>query len=388
MKACGLVVEYNPFHNGHRYHAKKAREVSQAEVVVAVMSGNFLQRGEPAILDKWRRAEAALENGVDLVVELPIEWAVQSADFFAEGAIALLQALACESFCFGTDRETPFDYATFGKFVRANQADIDRYFQENHQKNQSYPEKMAQTLGHFFPEAPILEGPNHLLGMSYSIANAHYPQPMRMHPIQRIQAAYHSEEIRGEIASATAIRRGVAENAKIADVVPLKTAKDLEDYQVTWQDFWPFLRYQLKVMPLKKMREIYQMVEGLEYRLKEAAKTADDFETFIQTVKTKRYSQARLQRLCTYVLLGITQEEVHGAWDKKHLSVLGMNEKGKAYLKQIKKSCPYPILSRIGKKEGQTYDLTVRCDTIYALANDQIFEQNYGRSPIIKKQKA
>ena len=116
MKACGLVVEYNPFHHGHQYHVEKARQVTNADVVVAVMSGNFLQRGEPAIIDKWQRAQAALQHGVDLIVELPPAWAVHSADFFASGAIRILQDLQCELLCFGTDTKHPFDYAKFDHF--------------------------------------------------------------------------------------------------------------------------------------------------------------------------------------------------------------------------------------------------------------------------------
>ena len=116
MRSCGIVVEYNPFHNGHRYHAEKARELSGADVVVAVMSGNFLQRGEPAIIDKWARTKTALQNGVDLVVELPFSWAVQSADYFARGSIKLLQALKCDALCFGTDSDSLFDYAEYGRF--------------------------------------------------------------------------------------------------------------------------------------------------------------------------------------------------------------------------------------------------------------------------------
>ena len=110
MEACGVIVEYNPFHNGHLYHLQQARAQSKAEVVVAVMSGNFLQRGEPAVIDKWKRAEAALANGADLVVELPFEWVVQSADYFAKGAVAILQSLKCTSLCFGTDSAVSIDY--------------------------------------------------------------------------------------------------------------------------------------------------------------------------------------------------------------------------------------------------------------------------------------
>ena len=109
MKACGIIVEYNPFHNGHRYHADMARKQTGADVVIAVMSGNFLQRGEPAILDKWARANAALANGIDLVIELPIEWSVQSADYFARGAVRLLQKIGCDYLCFGTEGEQSFD---------------------------------------------------------------------------------------------------------------------------------------------------------------------------------------------------------------------------------------------------------------------------------------
>ena len=128
MKACGIIVEYNPFHNGHRYHAQQARQQSGAEVVIAIMSGNFLQRGEPALLDKWARTEEALQNGVDLVIELPTAWSVQSADYFANGGIKLLQALQCESLCFGTDSTSAIDYAAFGQFVQENQSLIDQTF--------------------------------------------------------------------------------------------------------------------------------------------------------------------------------------------------------------------------------------------------------------------
>ncbi|MEG0373136.1 MAG: nucleotidyltransferase family protein, partial [Enterococcus sp.] len=128
LQSCGIVVEYNPFHNGHKYHAQKARELSGADVVVAVMSGNFLQRGEPAITDKWSRAEAALKNGVDLVVELPFAWAVQSADYFAKGSIKLLQALNCDALCFGTDNQATFDYADYGRFFMEEQTAIEKFF--------------------------------------------------------------------------------------------------------------------------------------------------------------------------------------------------------------------------------------------------------------------
>lgn len=385
MKACGVIVEYNPFHNGHLYHVKKAREISQAEVVIAVMSGNFLQRGEPAIIDKWKRAEEALANGVDLVIELPVEWALQPADIFAEGAVAILQALGCENLCFGTDSQENFDYAQYGHFVTTKKETINHYFQQINRPDLSYPEKMSQVMAHFLPELNQAQvGPNHILGLSYSEANSRYPRPMTLLPIERIQADYHSTEIVGEIASATAIRKGIAENKDIASVVPLETAEDLKDYQMSWERFWPYLKYQLTVSSTKELQEIYQMVEGIEYRLKEASRIAQSFDELIQLVKTKRYTQTRIQRLCCYLLLGIKQKEMEKAWEMQHLRVLGFNELGKMYLKEKKKDCLFPILSRIGKKESQLYPLGIRSDEIYQLGSSKIVEQNFGRFPIQK----
>lgn len=383
MKACGVIVEYNPFHNGHLYHGEMARKKSGAEVVIAVMSGNFLQRGEPGIIDKWKRTEAALANGIDLVIELPVEWALQPADFFAEGAIAILQALGCESLCFGTDSQEAFDYARFGSFVTRENEGINQYFQQLDRPDLSYPEKMAQVMAHFLPELDQNQsGPNHILGLSYSEANSRYPKPMTLLPIERIQASYHSKEIVGAIASATAIRQGLAEKKEISGVVPPQTVASLKSYQMSWESFWPYLKYQLTVSTVKELQGIYQMTEGIEYRLKEGSKTATSFNEFLQKVQTKRYTRTRIQRLCCYVLLGITQKEVMQAWDKKHLRILGFNERGKAYLKEQKKTCPFPILSKIGKKESRLYPLGIRSDGIYQLGNQAIEEQNFGRSPL------
>ena len=181
MKACGIIVEYNPFHNGHRYHAQQARQQSGAEVVIAIMSGNFLQRGEPALLDKWARAEEALQNGVDLVIELPTAWSVQSADYFAKGGIKLLQALQCESLCFGTDSTSAIDYAAFGQFVQENQSLIDQTFHALTDKQLSYPQKMTAVFRQVYPESRFdFSSPNHILGMSYAKENATYPTPMTL----------------------------------------------------------------------------------------------------------------------------------------------------------------------------------------------------------------
>lgn len=383
MRACGVIVEYNPFHNGHRYHVKQARQQSGSDVIIAVMSGNFLQRGEPAIIDKWQRAKAALANGVDLVVELPIEWSLQPADYFAKGSVAILQALGCVSLCFGTDNHSTFDYQNYGEIMIVEEERINALFQSLKNDNQTYAEKMQRVMAQLFPEwVTKTVQPNHILGLSYSRENAKYEHPMNLFPINRISQGYHSQSLETTIASATAIRQGLAKKQAISHTVPQETLDGLASYHVFWESFWPLLKYELLVRSLSDLKKIYQMSEGLEHRLKKSAKIANSFDEFLAQIKSKRYTQTRLQRLCCYVLLGITVEIMDNAWEHPSIQVLGFTEQGKEYLRQAKERCPLPILSKIGKKEEQQFGLKIRADQIYMLANSKIQEQNFGRYPI------
>ena len=383
MKACGLIVEYNPFHNGHLYHVQQARQHSQAEVIIAVMSGNFLQRGEPAIHDKWLRAQAALANGVDLVVELPVQWSLQSADYFARGGITLLQALGCESYCFGTDATDDFDYQAFGAFVANNQEQIDQTFQALTDPTLTYAQKMTEVFRQLYPSLNLTATqPNHVLALSYAQENARFKQPMRPLAIQRLGAAYHSIEIKHEIASATAIRRAVLANESIQQVAPFETQQALAAYQVTWEQYWPLLRYQLLTQSVEELREIYQMVEGLEFRLKQFVSQAQSFADFVEQVKTKRYTKTRIQRLLCYVLLQVKTADIQDAWQDSPLHVLGFTTKGQQYLKEHKGEFSMPLVAKIGKPEEQRYALNIKADRVYQLGNDQIEEQNFGKIPI------
>lgn len=382
MKACGIIVEYNPFHNGHSYHAKKARELTGADVVVAVMSGNFLQRGEPAIIDKWQRANAALQNGVDLVIELPVEWSMQPADLFARGAIGLLQALGCEFLCFGTDQETFFDYQAFGRFVLENQEKIDLAFQKITDPSLTYPQKMMTVLQEIYPPLQVgTNQPNHILGLSYAQENAKYPNPMQLFSVKREGAGYHSTELTQTIASATAIRQAVGNHHSVTAYVPEQTAAGLKSHTVTWENYWPLLQYRILSSTLTELREIYQMVDGLEFRLKKVIQEADNFEELVTKLKTKRYTQARIQRLLCSLLLNLKQTDLEEQWQKQYLHILGFTKNGQAFLTERKKKSSLPYFSKIGKKEEAVASLMIRSDQIYQLGATGIKEQNFGRHP-------
>lgn len=382
MKSVGIIVEYNPFHNGHAYHAKMARELTDAQVVIAVMSGNFLQRGEPAIVDKWLRAEAALHNGVDLVVELPVPWSLQAADYFAKGGVMLLQALNCENLCFGTEGSADFDYQAFGRFAWEEQDRVDTAFQKITDQKMTYPQKMNQVYGELFPSLQLSgETPNHILGLTYAKENASYAHPMKLWPIQRQGAAYHDNELSQGFASATGIRQALQEGKPVSDWVPQETAVALGKQQVTWEVLWPLLRYRLLASRKSDLQNIYQMVEGLESRLLTAAQKEVDFQGFLSQVKSKRYTWTRIQRLLCYTLLNITKEEMQKAWSEPGLRVLGYTPQGKAYLHQQKKTLGLSLLSKIGQGTTMEQVLTKRSDQLYRLGDERVPEQNTGRFP-------
>lgn len=384
MKACGIIVEYNPFHNGHLYHAQKARELSGAEVVVACMSGNFLQRGEPAITDKWLRSRAALANGVDLVIELPLCWSLQAADYFAKGGIKILQAIGCQALCFGTDHQDDFDYQAFGRFAHEKRQAIDIAYRALHDEKLSYPQKMNQVFTRLYPEMQLSGAmPNHILGLAYAKENASYPHPMTLYPLPRVGAGYHDHKLSNQpIASATGIREAIAKHQSVSNFVPDQTLQSLQEQQVTWEKLWQLLRYRLLSTTAAELRQIYQMSDGLEQRMLGAVTQATSFSDFLQAVKSKRYTWTRLQRLCCYVLLNIQDQEMRQAWQEEQLRILGFNATGQAFLRQQKKQLTAEVVSRIGKPTTIQQELMVRGDQIYRLGDERVPEQTIGRIPI------
>lgn len=386
MKSCGIIVEYNPFHNGHQYHAQMARKLSGADVVIAVMSGNFLQRGEPAIIDKWLRTKEALNHGIDLVIELPFAYAVQSADYFAKGGIKLLQAIHCDSLCFGTDNQGELSYEAFGTYVNQHQTEIDRVYREIKNNGMSYPQQMMEVFCQLYPETALdSSSPNHILGLSYAKENAGYEKPMKLYPLKREHAGYHDPMIYKDFASATAIRKAVFSSAlnQLKTVLPEQVFLDLENtVTVSWEDYWPLLKYKLISSSIVELREIYQMNEGIEARLQEVAKVSDSFQAFMEQAKTKRYTWTRLQRLATYILMNVRQKEIENLWSHSYLHVLGFTEKGQQFLHEEKKSLKLPLITKVSKNVSSHLALDIRSNQIYQLGNKTILEQSFGRSPI------
>ncbi|WP_125683294.1 nucleotidyltransferase [Levilactobacillus yonginensis] len=374
LQAVGIIAEYNPFHNGHAYQVATAKRQTGADVVVAAMSGNWVQRGEPALLDKWQRAEAAVAGGVDLVIELPGAAALQPAHLFAQGGVALLTAMQCHWLAFGTEHPNmdyrrlmahlPDDPTTFKQFDQTYASLFQGYLREQ--------TGITLNLG------------NDILGFFYALANQRLGDPLELLPLARKGSQHADTKIAtdGAYASATAVRRAVLHQdwAEVQSVVPPRTLALVQQGPlVTWEHYWPALRYLLLSGHVADLRRNYQITEGVEYRLKRAALTSDSFEAFMHTVKTKRYTYTRLQRQAAYLLVQARPAEMNP--EPTYLRVLGYSAAGRSYLHQIKKQVTLPLISRADrdwqKGPGEFDD---RLGTLRTMLTG--IPQDYGRIPV------
>lgn len=403
MKAVGLVVEYNPFHNGHAYHVIEAKKRAQADTVVAVMSGNFLQRGEPALVSKWYRTKMALSGGVDIVIELPYQFATQQAEIFANGAISILDAIGCSSICFGSESGDIRSFYKTMEFLE-NQKQYEELIRSHIKTGVSYAKALELAFHQVEPPEGLIDlsKPNNILGFQYLKAIKKQKSPMTAFTIKRKNADYHDEVFTSErIASATSIRKALlAYSEKSSDIDPYvsnKTNALLQKYFQhyglfhQWELYWPYLKFRILQAEPCELRKIYEVEEGLENRLISTAMRSSSFQKFMERLKTKRYTWTRLQRICTHILTNTHKSEMSKLQEKaSYLRLLGMTENGRTYLNKIKTQLRLPLISRLSAYKQKDILPDIRASRIYSLilpneAAQQLFYQEYRQPPIYKK---
>lgn len=360
MKITGIIAEFNPFHNGHKYLLDQAEGLK-----IVAMSGNFVQRGEPAIVDKWIRAQMALENGADLVVELPFLVAVQSADHFAKGAVEILSRLGIDQLTFGT--EEVLDYQAIATIYSEKEVEME-VFLRSLPDDLSYPQKTQKMWETFAGVEFTGDTPNHILGLAYAKACA--GKGIALKPIQRQGAGYHSEEKEVAYASATSLRLHKEDHAFVDQFMPNSQLFQSAP-KVSWEDYYQLLRYQILTHP--DLTQIFQVNEELANRIRDAIRSASSVEDLVEKVATKRYTKARVRRILTYILVGAREEILPTA-----IHVLCFTEKGQAHLKSLKGQVD--LVTRIGKEPWDV--LSQQADQVYQLGNPQLQEQIWGRVPV------
>lgn len=394
MNVVGIVVEYNPLHNGHVHHIAEARRLTGADAIVAVMSGNFLQRGEPALVDKWARTEMALRLGVDVVFELPVAYAVQPAEWFAYGAMALLAATGVTThLCFGSEAGSLEALLPLAERLAAESDALKAAVAEELATGASYPAAYAaaaaRTLasngtasGEAATARALLEQPNNSLGLHYLIALQRLRSGIAPVTIRRRAAGYSDLAPQdAHIASATAVRRLLADGGldSAASYLPPATADILAREfaagrgPVTWESFATPLFHQLLLATPEQLGAVHEVTEGLEHRLKKALPqlTQPTVAALLQQLKTKRYTHTKLQRMLLHILMQHPRESLvleQLAQGPAYLRVLGFTDTGQQLLKQIKRSGTLPLLTRAAGLEHPQLDLDIRAAAAYANA--------------------
>lgn len=360
MESVGIIAEYNPFHNGHLYHLTKIKEKHPNAVIVLVMSGNFTQRGDVSIIDKWKKTQIALKAGIDLVIELPFPFATQSADYFSYGSITLLEKLKVDKVIFGSESNNIKDLEIIAD-TQINNPDFDKLVKIYSKFGKNYPTAISLAVKDLTNQE--ITAPNDLLGISYAKVIKQNNYKIIPETIKRTNS-YHEEELNESISSATAIRKALNNNEDIKTQVPEITLDYLTDLH-TIEEYFPLLKYKLIT---EKDLSIYNTVdEGIDQKLKKEIINATSYQDLINRIKSKRYTYNKLSRMLIHILCNFTKEKKEQFKDISYIRLLGFSDKGRKYLNTIKKDLDIPLISKINRNKDPMLEFEIETTKIYSL---------------------
>ncbi|WP_243524000.1 nucleotidyltransferase [Bacillus pseudomycoides] len=360
---------------------QQTKKLTQSDITIAVMSGPFLQRGEPALVSKWYRTKMALAGGIDLVVELPYAFATQKAETFANGAISILDALGVSEICFGSEDGVVQNFYNTISLRQKEKDTFNQLVQQFMNAGNSYAKATSQAFSQILSDVNTVDmsQPNNILGLHYIEAILSQKSSIVAHTIERFASHYHDETFQdNHIASATSIRKQLFSNnhsfKTIYPFVPNHTASLLEHYKQAyhtlhcWESYFPFFKYKLLTMSAQELQHIYEIEEGLEHRILSKIHNSSSFLSFMEALKTKRYTWTRLQRACTHILTNITKREMEKAHIEKHspyIRLLGMSQKGQTYISKHKKNLELPLLTHTKTFKHPVLDIERKANAIY-----------------------
>ena len=339
MKKVGIICEYNPFHNGHIYHLKKIKELYPDSMIILVMSASFTMRGEISLLNKWDKTSVALKYGVDLVIELPTFYSTNSADTFAEGAIKLLNYLDCDYLVFGSESNDIDNLVELAN-IQLNNTNYDNLVKEYMDKGNNYPTSLSKALSDITGKTINL--PNDLLGLSY--IKEIIKQNSKIVPISILRTNdYHDNEITDTISSATAIRNSLINNIDITNTVPRETLDTIINYDIK-NKYFELLKYKI-LSDINNLNNYLDVDEGLDNLIRKNITKVNSFDELVESIKTKRYTYNRLNRMFIHILLNIKKDNVKKLKEIDYIRILGFTNIGKKYIKVLRKEINIPIIT-------------------------------------------
>jgi Predicted nucleotidyltransferase len=391
MKVLGIVAEYNPFHNGHMYHIQESKKITGSDAVICVMSGNFIQRGEPAITDKFSRTEIALGNGVDLIIELPVPFAMSSAEAFAYGAVKILDSIGIvDCISFGSEAGDIHSLQTIAEILVSEPETYRDELKLQLSKGLSFPVCRQKALEKYLTIqnscredlSLLLETSNNILALEYLKALIRLKSSIRPYTVQRVSNEYNAKQLTGSISSATAIRNSVHSNHITEDALralPTLSQQMLEREiscgrcPNSLYSFENIILAFLRHATTQQLKKIQDVSEGLEYRIKNAAMNSGSLDELFSNICTKRYPRTRIQRIILSLLTGMTRydmEEFMAHGGPQYARILGFNETGRELLSIIKKESMIPVITKPSVYKNSPDKLISRMLEIEAQATD------------------
>lgn len=372
MKICAIICEYNPFHNGHLYQLREAKKRSGADAVLCLMSGNFVQRGEAAIIDKYTRARHAVLSGADAVIELPTPFATSNAEIFAKGAVKILAALpSVKTLCFGAEIADKNAFLKAAEILRHEPKSVSEKIKALLATGRSFAKARAEAYRGILPQN-LLSAPNNILGLEYTKALLDEQSDIEILPVQRIGSGYNDELLEENFSSASAIRLAIAENKDAADNLPSYVKEDLPKALENKLDCLE--KYALLASSKEEIRKICDCTEGLENALQKAAELSP---SLTQTLTSARYTSSRIRRIALQNLLKIEEGLIRDSLSSPlYLRLLAAKKERTDLLSALSES-EYPLLSRAHDENSlcenakKCLDRDIFAEKIYALLYSQ-----------------
>ena len=374
MKIIGLIAEYNPFHNGHLYQLNKIKELYPDSLIILITNKTFTQRGDISIINIYDKTKLCLNYNIDLVIELPFAYATQSGDFFAKGAIEILNHLKIDTLVFGSESNNLEQLKKIA-ITQLNNKEYQQKVKEYLNNGNNYPTALSKALKDIL--GFTTNNPNDLLGISYIKEIEKNNYPITPITIKRI-GNYHETNPNQDIISASLIRNLLQENINISHYIPKEEKKYLTN--ISNELLFPYLKY--KIISEQDLA-IYQTVdEGLENKLKKEINNTNSWNELINRIKTKRYTYNKLNRMLIHILTSFTKEEANNL-KIDYIKLIGFTIKGKKYLNTIKKEISIPIITKYKNNTSKLLDIEYRSTLIYNLINKKQIDDNKSK-PIIK----
>ena len=379
-KIIGVIAEYNPFHLGHRYQIEKIKELYPDSIIIAIISTNFTQRGDISLLNKWNKATICLNEGIDLVIELPTLYATQSADIFAYGAISILNKFKIDTLVFGSETNDINSFTTLAN-IQINNPKYPELVKNYLSLGLNYPTAMSKALKELTNTK--IDKPNDLLALSYIKEIIKNNYPITPISIKRTND-YHSNSLQNNtnIINASLIREMFLNNQDISPYIPNNTKELLYQY-LSLNKAYTILKYNI-INNENNLSTYLDIEEGLDKRILKYLDTSHTWIDLVNNLKTKRYTYNKINRTLLHLLLNIKKED---NTKEIYLRVLGFNNKGREYLKKLKKDTNLDIFTSYRKNKSPLLDLEYHSTYIYSLiTNDSsLIKREYQSKPIILK---